>query len=196
MKVQHPKKYNKKLATAMRAALLAGAGLAASSCSSRNSGYILMGDVPAPEPIPEEAQDDPSTKELGVRGEFPISPRMISFPLETDEEFDVQIVGRIPAAPSEVEPEELIVEQPKVEDKEDIYIEITAGKPAPNMDNPPEPPETPMLMGIPVPIMGEPPESPEEDSATEDAKAREELDELIQEIAKEKAEADKEEAKE
>lgn len=178
MKVQHPKKYNKKLATAMRAALLAGAGLAASSCSSRDSGYILMGDVPRPELIPEEAQDDPSTKELGVRGEFPISPRMISFPLETDEEFDVQIVGRIPAAPSEVEPEELIVEQPKAEDKEDIYIEITAGKPAPNMDNPPEPP------------------APEEDSAAEDAKAREELDELIQEIAKEKAEADKAKAKE
>lgn len=189
MKVKHPEKYNGKLTTAMRAALLAGAVAVTGGCSLDKN--PVMGDVPAPEPIstndsPEEFITIGEIPSEIIEGMLPAEPEPVeeeTLPQDVvfSEEMLTPRMVAIPAyLPAHLEKvaNEAVVEQPKAEDKEDIYIEITAGKPAPNMDNPPEPP------------------APKEDSATEDAKAREELDELIQEIAKEKAEADKAKAKE
>ena len=72
------------------------------------------------------------------------------------------------------------------------------GKPAPaTMDLPPEPTET-ILRGVPVPTMPPspvPPTTKEDSAAEEDAKAREELADLVQTLAKEKAESEEAEPK-
>lgn len=94
MKVEHPKKYDRKLAKAMRTALLAGAALTISSCVKPQEPEV-MGLFPAEPEIdpvpPKEVQDDPSTKKLGEieeSEEIPMSPRMISIP--------TNIVGLLP----------------------------------------------------------------------------------------------------
>jgi hypothetical protein len=166
-----------------------------------------MGDVPAPEPIstndsPEEfitIGEIPSE----IRGELPIEPveeETLTQDVVFSEEMLTPRMVAIPAPlPAHLEKvaNEAVVEQPKGEDEKEIIIERILGKPAPaTMDLPPEPTET-ILRGIPVPTMPPSSVSPttKEDSAAEDAKAREELDELIQEIAKEKAEAEEAEPK-
>lgn len=94
MKVEHPKKYDRKLAKAMRTALLAGTALTISSCVKPQEPEV-MGIFPAEPEIdpvpPKEVQDDPSTKKLGEIEEYEeilLSPRMISIP--------TNIVGLLP----------------------------------------------------------------------------------------------------
>ena len=73
MKVEHPKKYDRKLAKAMRTALLAGTALTISSCVKPQEPEV-MGIFPAEPEIdpvpPKEVQDDPSTKKLGEIEEY------------------------------------------------------------------------------------------------------------------------------
>lgn len=222
MKVKHPEKYNGKLTAAMRAAILAGAVAVTGGCAVDKN--PVMGDVPAPEPIstndsPEEfitigeipseiiegmlpAEPEPVEEETlpqdVVFSEEMLTPRMVAIPAALPAH--LKKVANLPAHLEKVA-NEAVVEQPKGEDEKEIIIERILGKPAPaSMDLPPEPtePTETILRGVPVPTMPPSSVSPttKEDSAAEDAKAREELDELIQEIAKEKAEADKAKAKE
>lgn len=212
MKVKHPEKYNGKLTAAMRAAILAGAVAVTGGCSTDNN--PVMGDVPAPEPIstndsPEEFITIGEIPSEIIEGMLPAEPEPVEEEtLPQDYVFSEEMLTprmvAIPAPlPAHLEKvaNEAVVEQPKGEDEKEIIIERILGKPAPaTMDLPPEPPEPPetILMGAIAPTMPPSPVPPttKEDSAAEDAKAREELDELIQEIAKEKAEADKAKAKE
>lgn len=212
MKVKHPEKYNGKLTAAMRAAILAGAVAVTGGCSTDNN--PVMGDVPALEPIstndsPEEFITIGEIPSEIIEGMLPAEPEPVEEEtLPQDYVFSEEMLTprmvAIPAPlPAHLEKvaNEAVVEQPKGEDEKEIIIERILGKPAPaTMDLPPEPPEPPetILMGAIAPTMPPSPVPPttKEDSAAEDAKAREELDELIQEIAKEKAEADKAKAKE
>lgn len=190
MKVKHPEKYNGKLTAAMRAAILAGAVAVTGGCSTDNN--PVMGDVPAPEPIstnnsPEEFITIGGIPSEIIEGMLPAEPEPVeeeTLPQDVvfSEEMLTPRMVAIPAyLPAHLEKvaNEAVVEQPKGEDEKEIIIVRTKGVPVPTM---PPSPVSP---------------TPKEDSAAEeDAKAREELDELIQEIAKEKAEADKAKAKE
>jgi hypothetical protein len=205
MKVEHPKKYDGKLAKAMRTALLAGAVAVTGGCSLDKN--PVMGDVPAPEPIstndlPEEfitIGEIPSE----IEGALPIEP-VEEETLPQDVVFSEEMLSprmvAIPAPlPTHLEKvaNEAVVEQPKGEDEKEIIIERILGKPAPaSMDLPPEPTET-ILMGAIVPTMPHSPVPPttKEDSAEEDAKAREELAGLVQTLAEERAESKEAEPK-
>lgn len=211
MKVKHPEKYNGKLTAAMRAAILAGAVAVTGGCSLDKN--PVMGDIPAPEPIstndsPEEfitigvipseiiegmlpAEPEPAEEETlpqdYVFSEEMLTPRMVAIP------------AYLPAHLEKVA-NEAVVEQPKGEDEKEIIIERILGKPAPaTMDLPPEPtePTETILMGVIAPTMPPSPVPPttKEDSAAEDAKAREELAGLVQTLAKEKAESEEAEPK-
>ncbi len=212
MKVKHPEKYNGKLTVAMRAALLAGAVAVTGGCSVDKN--PVMGDVPAPEPI--STNDSP--EEITTIGEFPSEIEVIdgAFPIEPVEEetlpqdyvfSEEMLTPRMVAIPAalpihlEKVANEAVVEQPKGEDEKEIIIERILGKPAPaTMDLSPEPPEPPetILMGAIAPTMPPlpvPPTTKEDSAAEEDAKAREELADLVQTLAKEKAESEEAEPK-
>lgn len=205
MKVEHPEKYNGKLTAAMRAAILAGAVAVTGGCSVDKN--PVMGDIPAPEPIstnnsPEEfitIGEIPSE----IEGALPIEPveeetlpQDVVFSEEMLSPRMVAIPAPLPAYLEKVA-NEAVVEQPKGEDEKEIIIERILGKPAPaTMDLPPEPTET-ILRGVPVPTMPPSPVPPttKEDSAAEDAKAREELADLVQTLAEERAESEEAEPK-
>lgn len=215
MKVKHPEKYNGKLTAAMRAAILAGAVAVTGGCAVDKN--PVMGDIPAPEPIstndsPEEfisigeipseiiegmlpAEPEPVEEETlpqdVVFSEEMLTPRMVAIPAYNEVPLPIHL---------EKVANEAVVEQPKGEDEKEIIIERILGKPAPaTMDLPPEPPEPTetILRGVPVPTMPPSPVPPttKEDSAAEDAKAREELADLVQTLAKEKAESEEAEPK-
>lgn len=208
MKVKHPEKYNGKLTAAMRAAILAGAVAVTGGCSLDKN--PVMGDIPAPEPIstnnsPEEFITIGEIPSEIIEGELPAEPEPVEEEtLPQDYVFSeemltprmVAIPANLPAHLEKVA-NEAVVEQPKGEDEKEIIIERILGKPAPaTMDLPPEPPET-ILMGVIAPTMPPSPVPPttKEDSAAEDAKAREELAGLVQILAKEKAESEEAEPK-
>lgn len=208
MKVEHPEKYNGKLTAAMRAAILAGAVAVTGGCAVDKN--PVMGDVPAPEPI--STNDSP--EEFITLGLFPSEIEAIDGgqpfePVEGEtlpqdyvfsEEMLTPRMVAIPAyLPAHLEKvaNEAVVEQPKGEDEKEIIIERILGKPAPaTMDLPPEPTET-ILRGVPVPTMPPSPVPPttEEDLAAEDAKAREELADLVQTLAEERAKSEELEPK-
>lgn len=205
MKVKHPEKYNGKLTAAMRAAILAGAVAVTGGCAVDKN--PVMGDIPAPEPIstnnsPEEfitIGEIPSE----IEGALPIEPveeetlpQDVVFSEEMLTPRMVAIPAPLPAHLKKVA-NEAVVEQPKGEDEKDANIERLGGVIAPaSMDLPPEPTET-ILMGAIAPTMPPSPVPPttKEDSAAEDAKAREELADLVQTLAKEKAESEEAEPK-
>lgn len=208
MKVKHPEKYNGKLTAAMRAAILAGAVAVTGGCAVDKN--PVMGDIPAPEPIstnnsPEEFITIGEIPSEIIEGELPAEPEPVEEEtLPQDYVFSeemltprmVAIPANLPAHLEKVA-NEAVVEQPKGEDEKEIIIERILGKPAPaTMDLPPEPPET-ILMGVIAPTMPPSPVPPttKEDSAAEDAKAREELAGLVQILAKEKAESEEAEPK-
>ena len=213
MKVKHPEIYNGKLTVAMRAAILAGAVAVTGGCSTDKN--PVMGDIPAPEPIstnnsPEEfitIGEIPSE----IEGALPIEPveeetlpQDVVFSEEMLTPRMVAIHAPLPTHLEKYVANEAVVEQPKGEDEKEIIIERILGKPAPaTMDLPPEPPERPeptetILRGVPVPTMPPspvPPTTKEDSAAEEDAKAREELADLVQTLAKEKAESEEAEPK-
>lgn len=204
MKVKHPEKYNGKLTAAMRAAILAGAVAVTGGCAVDKN--PVMGDIPAPEPIstndsPEEFITIGEIPSEIIEGMLPAEPEPVEEEtLPQDVVFSEEMLTpRMVAIPAPLPKHlkkvanEAVVEQPKGEDEKEIIIVRTMGVIAPaSMDLPPEPTENvPTMPPSPVP-----PTTKEDSAAEEDAKAREELDELIQEIAKEKAEADKAKAKE
>lgn len=211
MKVKHPEKYNGKLTAAMRAAILAGAVAVTGGCAVDKN--PVMGDIPAPEPIstndsPEEFITIGGIPSEIIEGELPAEPEPVEEEtLPQDYVFSEEMLTprmvAIPAyLPAHLEKvaNEAVVEQPKGEDEKEIIIERILGKPAPaTMDLPPEPPEPPetILMGAIAPTMPPSPVPPttKEDSAAEDAKAREELAGLVQTLAKEKAESEEAEPK-
>lgn len=178
---------------------------------------IILGEFPSEieaieGALPIEPVEEETLPQDVVFSEEMLTPRMVAIPVEEetlpqDYVFSEEMLSpRMVAIPApqpihlEKVANEAVVEQPKGEDEKEIIIERILGKPAPaTMDLPPEPPEPPetILMGAIAPTMppSPVPPAPEEDSAAEDAKAREELDELIQEIAKEKAESEEAEPK-
>lgn len=180
--------------------------------------FITIGEIPSEieGALPIEPVEEETLPQDVVFSEEMLTPRMVAIPVEEetlpqDYVFSEEMLSpRMVAIPAynevplpihlEKVANEAVVEQPKGEDEKEIIIERILGKPAPaTMDLPPEPPEPPetILMGAIAPTMppSPVPPAPEEDSAAEDAKAREELDELIQEIAKEKAESEEAEPK-
>lgn len=123
-----------------------------------------------------------------VFSEEMLTPRMVAIPAYNEVLLSILL---------EKVANEAVVEQPKGEDEKEIIIERILGKPAPaTMDLPPEPTET-ILRGVPVPTMPPSPVPPttEEDLAAEDAKAREELADLVQTLAEERAKSEELEPK-
>lgn len=148
----------------------------------------IDGEFPI-EPVEEETlpQDYVFSEEM-------LSPRMVAIP--APQPAHLEKVANLPAHLEKVA-KESVVEQPKGEDEKEIIIERILGKPAPaTMDLPPEPTET-ILMGAIAPTMPPSPVPPttKEDSAAEDAKAREELDDLVKTLAEEKAKLEEAEPK-
>ena len=209
MKVEHPKKYDGKLTAAMRAAILAGAVAVTGGCAVDKN--PVMGDVPAPEPIstndspeefitigeipseiegalPIEPVEEETLPQDVVFSEEMLTPRMVAIPAYNEVPLSILLEKMANKA---------VVEQPKGEDEKEIIIERILGKPAPaTMDLPPEPTET-ILRGVPVPTMPPSPVPPttKEDLAAEDAKAREELADLVQTLAEERAKSEEVEPK-